>query len=104
MIRRPPRSTLFPYTTLFRSIKQASVELASAQAKLDKFRVQLVDADARVAISQRQEQLVPTRQWRGFPERGAAAYHQALLNYKRAKKMPETGVIRQKNVDARGTE
>src|SRR2546422_5262799 len=23
MIRRPPRSTLFPYTTLFRSIKQA---------------------------------------------------------------------------------
>src|SRR5260221_7623402 len=24
MIRRPPRSTLFPYTTLFRSIKQES--------------------------------------------------------------------------------
>src|SRR5260370_30440995 len=23
MIRRPPRSTLFPYTTLFRSLKQA---------------------------------------------------------------------------------
>src|SRR5258705_266592 len=26
MIRRPPRSTLFPYTTLFRSIRQALVE------------------------------------------------------------------------------
>src|SRR5437667_6155022 len=25
MIRRPPRSTLFPYTTLFRSIQDASV-------------------------------------------------------------------------------
>src|SRR3712207_7522497 len=25
MIRRPPRSTLFPYTTLFRSIQQASL-------------------------------------------------------------------------------
>src|SRR5258708_39109897 len=25
MIRRPPRSTLFPYTTLFRSINQAPV-------------------------------------------------------------------------------
>src|SRR2546421_9096095 len=25
MIRRPPRSTLFPYTTLFRSIKDARV-------------------------------------------------------------------------------
>src|SRR5256885_8627583 len=26
MIRRPPRSTLFPYTTLFRSVALASVE------------------------------------------------------------------------------
>src|SRR5256885_10607588 len=31
MIRRPPRSTLFPYTTLFRSnMKRLNVELASA--------------------------------------------------------------------------
>src|SRR2546427_5548610 len=29
MIRRPPRSTLFPYTTLFRSNTQVSVRLAS---------------------------------------------------------------------------
>src|SRR5256885_13217977 len=28
MIRRPPRSTLFPYTTLFRSIGSALVEFA----------------------------------------------------------------------------
>src|SRR5438876_8299109 len=27
MIRRPPRSTLFPYTTLFRSLPAGSVEL-----------------------------------------------------------------------------
>src|SRR2546430_13065177 len=27
MIRRPPRSTLFPYTTLFRSIHEAAVDL-----------------------------------------------------------------------------
>src|ERR1041384_8785064 len=27
MIRRPPRSTLFPYTTLFRSIQQDTVSL-----------------------------------------------------------------------------
>src|SRR2546429_7285846 len=26
MIRRPPRSTLFPYTTLFRSPRQAAIE------------------------------------------------------------------------------
>src|SRR3712207_9565875 len=28
MIRRPPRSTLFPYTTLFRSVEEAKQELA----------------------------------------------------------------------------
>src|SRR5436309_11764149 len=32
MIRRPPRSTLFPYTTLFRSLK-ASVDLRALQSK-----------------------------------------------------------------------
>src|SRR5260370_19918692 len=30
MIRRPPRSTLFPYTTLFRSLKKLSPELPEA--------------------------------------------------------------------------
>src|SRR5438034_8657037 len=33
MIRRPPRSTLFPYTTLFRSL--ASIKLIQASAVLD---------------------------------------------------------------------
>src|SRR5260221_2780413 len=28
MIRRPPRSTLFPYTTLFRSLQPVEVEVA----------------------------------------------------------------------------
>src|SRR5258708_15054442 len=31
MIRRPPRSTLFPYTTLFRSLIQAAVRGSSSQ-------------------------------------------------------------------------
>src|SRR5256885_9434271 len=29
MIRRPPRSTLFPYTTLFRSVQSRNLELTS---------------------------------------------------------------------------
>src|SRR3712207_9375320 len=33
MIRRPPRSTLFPYTTLFRSVLRAAV-VADAQGAL----------------------------------------------------------------------
>src|SRR2546426_12678736 len=32
MIRRPPRSTLFPYTTLFRSL----IRLADVQAKMER--------------------------------------------------------------------
>src|SRR3712207_7921001 len=33
MIRRPPRSTLFPYTTLFRSCRQRSAPIASSTAE-----------------------------------------------------------------------
>src|SRR2546426_3492401 len=32
MIRRPPRSTLFPYTTLFRSIERAGQKAIAIQA------------------------------------------------------------------------
>src|SRR3712207_8532096 len=32
MIRRPPRSTLFPYTTLFRSLQMRGLDLATAVA------------------------------------------------------------------------
>src|SRR5256885_10803908 len=32
MIRRPPRSTLFPYTTLFRSLSARSQEIAGIQS------------------------------------------------------------------------
>src|SRR5256885_12376705 len=40
MIRRPPRSTLFPYTTLFRSFSDGmSEELMTALAKVAELRV-----------------------------------------------------------------
>src|SRR2546426_6969518 len=35
MIRRPPRSTLFPYTTLFRSIVQGHEDDSSVGVELD---------------------------------------------------------------------
>src|ERR1039458_614209 len=43
MIRRPPRSTLFPYTTLFRSYRESLVEMATVhlqhmQKALDQMR------------------------------------------------------------------
>src|SRR5256885_13181812 len=37
MIRRPPRSTLFPYTTLFRSLPRIAAGAADAQGKFDVF-------------------------------------------------------------------
>src|SRR2546430_12606480 len=34
MIRRPPRSTLFPYTTLFRSVKRCALGRSSTSQRL----------------------------------------------------------------------
>src|SRR2546422_3275623 len=47
MIRRPPRSTLFPYTTLFRSVVRGLVD--DADAELDReLRQRLADADVQL--------------------------------------------------------
>src|SRR3990167_7082063 len=42
MIRRPPRSTLFPYTTLFRSVSQ----IEASDSRLDQFVESLFDSRA----------------------------------------------------------
>src|SRR3712207_7871980 len=47
MIRRPPRSTLFPYTTLFRS---ALAQLVHQFFQVDEFRRVLVGVDGDVAL------------------------------------------------------
>src|SRR3712207_8185253 len=39
MIRRPPRSTLFPYTTLFRSDRDPRRQAASARGRADRPRL-----------------------------------------------------------------
>src|SRR5256885_2925391 len=41
MIRRPPRSTLFPYTTLFRSVAQAAALAALADVEFVRRSVEL---------------------------------------------------------------
>ena len=86
------------------ALKRAAADRDAAWANLDKFRARLADANARVALSQRQEQQVPTRQWRDSPGRAAAAYDQALLNYNRAEQLYKAGVLAQQEVDARRTE
>src|SRR2546425_8480016 len=48
MIRRPPRSTLFPYTTLFRSIERAHLEREQARRDAEKRAGQLADERRRL--------------------------------------------------------
>src|SRR2546430_7798898 len=49
MIRRPPRSTLFPYTTLFRSGRAAHEQtLLAGHAPRHQYRVLVRDADPLV--------------------------------------------------------
>src|SRR5258705_4647165 len=60
MIRRPPRSTLFPYTTLFRSL-QVLLDLVVQLLRIHEQRVDLVAeqvahdtaGEARLALNQR---------------------------------------------------
>src|SRR5690242_21609236 len=42
MLRRPPSSTLFPYTTLFRSLRARPLAFPAGQAPAPRFAVQLV--------------------------------------------------------------
>src|SRR3712207_7323126 len=54
MIRRPPRSTLFPYTTLFRSMGAATVMTLSGgfpEASLDGMSKDSVDAPLRHVVA-----------------------------------------------------
>src|SRR5260370_3894905 len=63
MIRRPPRSTLFPYTTLFRSIRPAQPARAAAciqdslarreaqMSKLGRREILLADREAPMCLS-----------------------------------------------------
>src|SRR2546427_7922161 len=54
MIRRPPRSTLFPYTTLFRSRGRAGHQSASVAFHARRHRLLLeADATARLSYAER---------------------------------------------------
>src|SRR5258708_24029430 len=50
MIRRPPRSTLFPYTTLFRS-RTKSAALEAARAEYRKANPKATDAHLKIAVA-----------------------------------------------------
>src|SRR2546426_8230512 len=57
MIRRPPRSTLFPYTTLFRSVAAFAQAFPQARAQIDAPPVAVRVKPPRADLGQRQAQL-----------------------------------------------
>src|SRR2546426_11809308 len=71
MIRRPPRSTLFPYTTLFRSVLISGVRLGAEPTPLlhgDKVEVgghELTFVDERRSGSTRYVQALPQKEGTG---------------------------------------
>src|SRR5256885_3318226 len=65
MIRRPPRSTLFPYTTLFRSLNEARFLIATSPQEAADF--VSTGADPERVVVRRNGVEVPA--W--VPERGA---------------------------------
>src|SRR3712207_9289670 len=71
MIRRPPRSTLFPYTTLFRSKflakEQATIVLKDTESKW-KFESEAIDFIAHGQVVEykphRPQYILPIKYWR----------------------------------------
>src|SRR3712207_7656159 len=61
MIRRPPRSTLFPYTTLFRSRSLTPKKRPGSKPKMDQRARRLLEADLEerpaTTLSERREYL-----------------------------------------------
>src|SRR2546426_11665973 len=90
MIRRPPRSTLFPYTTLFRS------DLARIERRLDE-QDQPLDADALERLPSARVRpepaLVQSREHRHDEARGIAS-HGGVLVARETHEVAEPGVHR----------
>src|SRR2546426_12349714 len=81
MIRRPPRSTLFPYTTLFRSLVIAR-EARSRQVGLDAAEAAAIAGRQRQVRSgwQRQRVVSPFPRARVRPGKHAAVDHDAAAD------------------------
>src|SRR3712207_7172069 len=81
MIRRPPRSTLFPYTTLFRSVyRQADKVVVLGPYMADRIAAKRVRADRLVTVPvwSRREEIYPMPR-AGHPLRDRSEEHTSEL-------------------------
>src|SRR2546422_1361367 len=84
MIRRPPRSTLFPYTTLFRSLARGELHCIGATT-LDEYRKYL-EKDA--ALERRFQKVLDRKSTRLNSSHGYISY--AVFCLKKKKRKDET--------------
>src|SRR5256884_7427083 len=66
MIRRPPRSTLFPYTTLFRSTGRPSKWLPAAYKNYDELLVAAADLAVKKLAEDSRSEHVEDWAWKNF--------------------------------------
>src|SRR3712207_7560738 len=66
MIRRPPRSTLFPYTTLFRSREMMMRVGVPKEIKVHEYRVGLTPASVAELVAAGHEVVVETKAGNGI--------------------------------------
>src|SRR3712207_6901686 len=75
MIRRPPRSTLFPYTTLFRSLPEDAVRAAGRPVAEPTFKLDVTTPEGALSDRRRAELVESAtkviREAAGIPEEGA---------------------------------
>src|SRR2546425_9678428 len=94
MIRRPPRSTLFPYTTLFRSqLEQARADLETAQANLRQAQITADRWQALLETDSVSKQETDQRSEEHTSELQSLAYLvcRLLLEKKKTSNRPEPG-------------
>src|SRR5258706_2592398 len=82
MIRRPPRSTLFPYTTLFRSYYLHNPETQLGEVPRDEFlrRLRAAFAELERACDEQRIAAYGTATWNGYRSEEHTSELQSLTN------------------------
>src|SRR5260370_31353148 len=95
MIRRPPRSTLFPYTTLFRSVRELGMIRPIAMAE-----TRIIRSDQVIAVGQAlQKRLIhPRRGWQAVKQKQGRGVFRPGLPVENGQVVNLHGAIRHRGV------
>src|SRR2546422_6156081 len=88
MIRRPPRSTLFPYTTLFRSQRRLEAENRALRAKVDRHQTMVGESYSLRQLREQVAMAAPTKDRKSTRLNSSHGYiSYAVFCLKKKKKM-----------------